>query len=60
MRRSIARTQTETIVLAISENLDSIRRWGEARDWAGNDPYDALNSPLAPYLTLGTASGAAP
>ena len=31
--------------------------WGEARDWRGYDPYDALNSPLAPYLTLGTAFG---
>ena len=39
------------------EAVDSIRRWGEARDWAGYDPYDALNSPLAPYLTLGTALG---
>ena len=39
------------------ETVDSIRRWGEAHDWAGYDPYDALNSPLAPYLTLGTAFG---
>jgi hypothetical protein len=39
------------------EAVDSIRRWGEARDWAGYDPYDALNSPFAPYLTLGTAFG---
>lgn len=39
------------------EAVDSIRRWGEARDWAGYDPYDALNSPLAPYLTLGTPLG---
>jgi hypothetical protein len=37
--------------------LDSIRRWGEGRDWRGYDPYDALNSPLAPYLTAGTAFG---
>jgi hypothetical protein len=37
--------------------VDSIRRWGEERDWRGYDPYDALNSPLAPYLTAGTAFG---
>lgn len=39
------------------EAVDSIRRWGEAQDWAGYDPYDALNSPLVPYLTFGTAFG---
>jgi hypothetical protein len=33
--------------------IERIRAWGEARDWRGYDPYDALNSPLAPYLTLG-------
>ena len=37
--------------------VDSIRRWGEERDWRGYDPYDALNSPFVPYLTLGTAFG---
>jgi hypothetical protein len=37
--------------------VDSIRRWGEDRDWRGYDPYDALSSPLAPYMTLGTAFG---
>ncbi len=39
------------------EATGSIRAWGEARDWKGYDPYDALNSPLAPYLTLGTRAG---
>ena len=34
-----------------------MRRWGEAHDWCGADPYDALNSPLAPALTLGTPLG---
>ena len=34
-----------------------MRTWGEARDWRGYDPYDALNSPLAPVVTLGTALG---
>ena len=33
-----------------------IRRWGEARNWQGWDPYDALNSPYAELLTLRTAS----
>jgi polysaccharide biosynthesis protein VpsJ len=34
-----------------------IRAWGEERDWRGYDPYDALNSPAAPVLTLGTRLG---
>lgn len=34
-----------------------MRAWGEARDWSGADPYDALNSPVAPLLTLGTVRG---
>jgi hypothetical protein len=34
-----------------------MRAWGEARDWRGYDPYDALNSPFVPYLTLGTTVG---
>jgi hypothetical protein len=34
-----------------------IRKWGETREWRGYDPYDALNSPAAPALTLGTALG---
>ena len=37
--------------------VDRIRAWGEARDWRGYDPYDALSSPLAPLLTLGTDIG---
>lgn len=35
------------------EAVRRIRAWGEARDWRGYDPYDALNSPLAPFVTLG-------
>lgn len=42
---------------AIASALDGMRAWGEARDWRGYDPYDALNSPVAPYLTLGTRLG---
>jgi hypothetical protein len=34
-----------------------LRTWGEARDWAGADPYDALNAPLSRALTLDTALG---
>jgi hypothetical protein len=41
----------------IPEALRQIRGWGEARDWRGYDPYDALNSPLARYLTLGSRFG---
>ena len=37
--------------------MRAIRAWGEAREWRGYDPYDALNSPLAPVLTLGTRLG---
>jgi hypothetical protein len=44
-------------VTSVEAAVSAIRRWGEARDWAGADPYDALNSPLAPALTLGTRVG---
>jgi len=40
-----------------AEALERIRSWGEARDWKGYDPYDGLNTPFAPYLTLGTRIG---
>jgi polysaccharide biosynthesis protein VpsJ len=33
--------------------ISRIRAWGESHDWRGYDPYDALNSPFTPYLTLG-------
>ena len=41
----------------IDEAVDAIRAWGERADWAGWDPYDALNSPFAPALTLGRPLG---
>jgi hypothetical protein len=45
----------------LSEPLEAaitrVRSWGEARDWRGHDPYDALNSPYAPLLTLGSRGG---
>jgi hypothetical protein len=44
-------------VTELREAVDRIRAWGEAREWRGYDPYDALNSPLARYLTLGTELG---
>jgi hypothetical protein len=37
--------------------VEGVRNWGESRDWRGYDPYDGLNSPLAPVLTLGTSLG---
>lgn len=43
--------------MTVDEAVASIRAWGEARDWCGYDPYDGLNSPLAPALSLGTALG---
>jgi hypothetical protein len=42
---------------AVQDGVTRIRRWGEAHDWKGYDPYDALNSPAAPFLTLGTRPG---
>jgi hypothetical protein len=42
---------------AFEEAIERIRAWGEAHDWRGYDPYDALNSPLAPLLTLGRPLG---
>lgn len=45
----------------LSDNLrdavDRIREWGEDCDWSGYDPYDALNSPAARFLALGTRPG---
>src|SRR4051812_14118261 len=40
-----------------AEAVARIRGWGEPRGWIGYDPYDALNSPLAPVLTGGTLLG---
>lgn len=43
--------------MELEAGISAIRRWGEARDWRGADPYDGLNSPLAPALSLGTPLG---
>jgi hypothetical protein len=45
------------VLSVIREAVARVRAWGEARDWRGYDPYDALNSPLAPLLTAGTPLG---
>jgi hypothetical protein len=37
--------------------VDRIRAWGEAREWRGYDPYDALNSPATGVLSLNTVLG---
>jgi len=42
---------------AIEDAVARIRAWGEARDWKGYDPYDGLNTPAAPLLSLGTKLG---
>jgi hypothetical protein len=34
-----------------------VRAWGEARDWCGRDPYDALRSPFGDVLSLRTRLG---
>lgn len=44
-------------VRSVQLACDRIRHWGEQRSWRGYDPYDALTSPLAPALTLGTRLG---
>jgi hypothetical protein len=41
----------------LEDAVARIRDWGEARDWRGYDPYDALTSPLAPVLSFGTPLG---
>jgi hypothetical protein len=42
---------------SIDAAVARIRAWGEACDWRGYDPYDGLNSPAAPVLTLGRPLG---
>ena len=49
----LSATPTETLRGAVR----SIGGWGEARDWRGYDPYDALNSPVAGALSLGRPVG---
>jgi len=45
---------TLSIVRPETAALDRLRRWAEARDFAGYDPYDALNSPVIRTLTGGS------
>ncbi len=42
---------------SLAEGTARIRAWGEAREWRGYDPYDALNSPAAPLLSGRTRLG---
>ena len=50
-------TELDGLTEALAGALGRIRAWGEARDWRGWDPYDGLNSPAAPLLSLGTPIG---
>jgi polysaccharide biosynthesis protein VpsJ len=45
------------LIRAIEDAVACIRAWGEARQWKGYDPYDGLNSPAAPVLSIGTRLG---
>jgi hypothetical protein len=45
------------VTKGVAGAVERIRAWGEARDWRGYDPYDGLNTPAAPVLTLGTPLG---
>src|SRR5262249_367260 len=54
--RSAAKPRPERTEI-VTDAVDRIRVWGESRSWVGHDPYDALNSPLAPALSLGTVLG---
>ena len=42
---------------SVSQIISRLSDWCEKRDFAGADPYDALNSPLMPILTLGCRYG---
>ncbi len=42
---------------AANDALEALHAWVKARDYAGIDPYDALNSPFANALSLGTRFG---
>lgn len=43
--------------LDVTPHLQQLRTYVEARDFAGYDPYDALNSPIVRALAFGTAAG---
>jgi hypothetical protein len=45
------------LTVELGEGIKRIRAWGEARDWRGHDPYDALETPFEPLLTLGRPLG---
>lgn len=43
--------------MEVKETLNRLRQYCEGQDFAGWDPYDALNSPFMPVLSLGTKYG---
>jgi len=43
--------------LDISSSIDTLCRFIERDDFAGYDPYDALNSPIIRFLTFGRKYG---
>ena len=53
----VTRLRNESSLVDAGAAARRIRNWGEAREWCGWDPYDALNSPAAHVLTLGTSLG---
>src|SRR3954471_13342851 len=53
----MAQTQLAPPATTVEDAVRRIRAWGEAIDWRGYDPYDALNSPLARALTGGKPLG---
>lgn len=48
---------TDAALIDVSSEIDSLVRFISSCDYAGYDPYDALNSPIVRLLTLGTKSG---
>jgi hypothetical protein len=44
-------------VINVGPVIERVGDYAEERDYAGYDPYDALNSPIVRFLTLGTSAG---
>jgi len=49
--------KTNSLHNTVRQATASVRRYVESHDFAGYDPYDALNSPLLRALALGTRKG---
>ncbi len=52
-----AAEKPKSLAMLEAAALTVLRRWVEARDFAGYDPYDALNSPVLRTLSLGCKWG---